>query len=119
LQPYTARILVDNGPAELTILGMSPAFSAASSAQDFTLQVMGVGFTGSSVVRWNGADRPTTVVSSTRLTAAISAADVSALGDYLVTVRDPSYAPGATETPPLVFRVIEVVYTVHLPVVLR
>ena len=119
LQPYTSRILVDNGPAELTILGMSPAFSAVSSAQDFSLQVMGVGFTGSSVVRWNGADRPTTMVSSTRLTATISAADVNALGDYLVTVRDPSYVPGVTETPPLVFHVVEVVYTVHLPVVLR
>ncbi|HMN59341.1 MAG TPA: hypothetical protein PJ988_03205, partial [Anaerolinea sp.] len=55
LQPYTSQVLVDNGPAGLVLLGMSPALTAVSAAQDFTLMVMGVGFTDFSVGRWNGA----------------------------------------------------------------
>jgi len=113
LAPFSSRILVDNGPAGLALLGMQPGMWGASDARDFTLQVMGTGFTSSSVVRWNGADRPTTWVSSTRLNAAISAADVGAVGEYRVTVYDPAHK----ETAPLVFRVVEKVYPVYLPVV--
>ena len=31
LQPFTSKILVDNGPAQLTLLGISPALSAAET----------------------------------------------------------------------------------------
>jgi len=46
----------------------------------FTLTVTGTNFVDGSVVRWNGADRPTTVVSSTQLTAAIGTADLAVAG---------------------------------------
>ena len=51
-----------------------------------TLVVDGTGFVRRSVVRWNGADRPTTFVSRTRLTAQLTAADVAAPGTAQVTV---------------------------------
>jgi hypothetical protein len=46
----------------------------------------------SSVIRWNGADRPTTYVGATQLLAAIPASDVAAAGAAQVTVFTP--APG-------------------------
>ncbi len=45
-----------------------------------------------SVVRWNGADRPTTFVSINRLTAQIPASDLLTAGTAEVTVFSP--APG-------------------------
>ena len=51
-----------------------------------TLVVDGTGFVRRSVVRWNGADRPTTFVSRTRLTAQLTAADVAAPATAQVTV---------------------------------
>jgi hypothetical protein len=119
LQPFTSIILVDNGAAQLTLQGIQPSFSAASEAQDFTLILLGTGFSTNSVVRWNGVARPTVFVNSTRLSAAISAADVSALGDIPVTVWDPIPGPGGTETQPVLFHVVEVVYQGYLPMIGR
>jgi concanavalin A-like lectin/glucanase superfamily protein len=62
----------------------------------FTLTVTGSGFVGASVVLWNGSDRPTTVVSSTRLQAAISASDVALPGTASVTVFTPAPGGGAS-----------------------
>jgi 6-phosphogluconolactonase (cycloisomerase 2 family) len=70
---------------------LSPS-SVIAGAADFSLQVDGSGFVPNSVVRWNGADRPTTFASATRLRAAIGAADVAAAGTAQVTVFNP--APG-------------------------
>ena len=75
----------------------------------------GAGFTANSVVRWNGSDRPTTFVNKTQLTALISAADVSAIGEFPVTVYDP--AGGETEA--IMFYVWEQVLYNYLPVVSR
>ena len=73
------------------ITGLSPA-SAIATGPGFTLTVTGAGFLGTSVVRWNGADRPTTFVSATELTAAIPAGDIATQGMAAVTVVTP--APG-------------------------
>jgi hypothetical protein len=81
--------------------------------------VNGSGFTASSVVRWNGSDRPTTFVSSTRLTAAIAAADVSAIADVPVTVYDPTPTPGGTLTPPIMLHVVKTIFRIYLPAVLK
>jgi len=115
LQPFTSKILVDNGAALLTLQRISPVFFDGSKAADFTLTAYGSGFTTSSVVRWNGSDRLTVFASSTRLTATIDAADVSALGDYPVTVRDPLPAPGGSETAPVTLHVVTTVYDLYLP----
>ena len=52
----------------------------------FTLTVNGSTFGSNSVVQWNGSSRTTTFVSSTQLTAAITAADVATPGNVTVTV---------------------------------
>lgn len=51
-----------------------------------TLTIDGTGFVRRSVVRWNGADRPTTFVNAGRLTAQLGAADVASPGTAQVTV---------------------------------
>jgi len=83
-------------PPTPALTALSPSTVAAGSA-DFTLTVNGSGFVGSSVVRWNGSDRPTTYLSSTtQLNAAISAADVAGGGPFSVTVFTSS---GGTSSP--------------------
>ncbi len=69
----------------------------------FTLTVDGTGFASTSVVRWNGTDRPTTFISASRLTAAIAAADVAAIGTAQVTVFTP--APGGGTSAALTFTI--------------
>jgi len=78
--------------------------SAVAGTGALTLTVNGSGFVAASRVRWNGADRPTTLVSSTQMTAAIAAADVAAAASALVTVFTPS--PGGGTTPPLTFTIV-------------
>src|SRR5215471_8393567 len=74
-----------------TLASITPSSMVAGGAA-FMLTVDGSSFTASSVVDWNGAARPTTYVSAKQLTAAVSAADVSAAGTAQVTVSTP--APG-------------------------
>lgn len=62
----------------------------------FTLAVNGTGFTPCSVVRWDGADRATTFVSATQVTAAIAGADVAASGTRSVTVHTPTPGGGTS-----------------------
>lgn len=74
-----------------TVAGITPT-SATAGGPAFTLTVNGANFVNSSVVHWNGADRPTTYVNGTQLTAAITAADIATAGSASVTVFNP--APG-------------------------
>lgn len=57
-----------------------------AGAPGATLVVDGRGFAFRSVVRWNGADRPTRWVSPTRVTASLTAADVARPGNATVNV---------------------------------
>ena len=70
-----------------------------------TLTVNGSRFVEGSVVRWNGADRTTTYVSATQLTAAILASDVEHPGRVWVNVFTP--APGGGTSSAVSFRVTE------------
>ncbi|MGH9838638.1 MAG: beta strand repeat-containing protein [Blastocatellia bacterium] len=74
-----------------------------AGSPNFTLTVNGVNFVSDSVVRWNGQNRPTTFVSSTRLTAQIPASDVAAGGTAAVTVFTPP--AGGGESNPVSFTV--------------
>ncbi|MCI0400489.1 MAG: IPT/TIG domain-containing protein, partial [Gammaproteobacteria bacterium] len=62
----------------------------------FTLTVNGSNFINGSVVRWNGADRTTTFVSATQLTATIPASDIATAGTAAVTVFTPLPGGGAS-----------------------
>jgi uncharacterized protein (TIGR03437 family) len=72
-----------------TLTSLNPSTVNAGSGA-FTLTVNGTNFIASSVVRWNGADRATTFVSATQLTARINAADVASVGTASVTVFNPA-----------------------------
>lgn len=78
----------DNVRVALTtpaIVSISPTSKVAGTAA-FSLNVYGTNFTGASTVRWNGSNRPTTVVNSGQLTASITAADIASAGSALITV---------------------------------
>jgi DNA-binding beta-propeller fold protein YncE len=94
-------------PTIPTITSLSPTSTTAGGAA-FTLTVFGSNFVSSSVVRWNGSDRPTTFISSSQLTAQISASDIVATGTATVTDFNPGPSGGtsntsnfATNTPPI------------------
>jgi len=70
------------------ITNLNPNLAAAGGAA-FTLIVTGTNFGAGSTVRWNNADRTTTVVSGTQLTASIPATDIAAAGTANVTVVNP------------------------------
>jgi hypothetical protein len=76
---------------------LSPASAVAGSA-GFTLTVNGSGFVTSSVVHWNGAARPTTVVSATQLRATVTAADIATAGSVPVSVVTPAPGGGTSGT---------------------
>jgi YVTN family beta-propeller protein len=79
------------------INSLSPS-CAPQGEQAFNLLVNGVNFVASSVVRWNGSGRPTTFVSSSQLTAQISASDIVAAGMATVTVFNPAPGGGNSNT---------------------
>jgi hypothetical protein len=58
----------------------------------------GTGFLAGSIVRWDGADRPTTYVSRNRLEATVLAADLEEAGSANITVYNPGPG-GGTSTP--------------------
>jgi parallel beta-helix repeat protein len=97
--PRIINGIVDIGADEFagpTITSLSPD-SATAGGPGFTLTVNGTHFvSGSSVVRWNGSDHPTTYVSGTQLTAEITAADIATAGTASVTVFNPDPGGGTS-----------------------
>jgi len=84
------------------VTSLSPA-SIVAGGPAITLTVTGSKFLASSVVRWNGASRPTTFVSATQLQAAIGAADIAVPSAANVSVFTP--APGGGLAAPVAFTV--------------
>ena len=88
-----------NHPAPV-ISSLSPARLRAGATAAVTVTVNGTGFDGSSLVNWNGAARPTTVVTTTQLQAVLSATDVNNAGAAgLISVTNPS--PGGGTSAPV------------------
>jgi YVTN family beta-propeller protein len=86
-----------------TISSLSPSCSPAGEQVlnpnvNGQLLVNGQNFVASSVVRWNGSDRPTTFFSNSQLTAQISASDIAAVGTAGVTVFNPAPGGGSSNT---------------------
>jgi sugar lactone lactonase YvrE len=78
-----------------TVASLSPA-SGMAGGPAFVLTVTGTNFLPASTVRWNGADRATTFLSSTMLAASISAADVAAPATAQISVFNPEPGGGAS-----------------------
>lgn len=96
--PFTVQA-ANPAPAATSL---QPATMAAGSAA-FTLTVNGSSFVNGAIVRWNGSDRETTFVTSSKLTAAIPASDVAAPGTANVVVWNP--APGGGSSQALTFTI--------------
>ena len=81
-----------------TIISLNPSGATVGGA-GFTLGVDGFNSLASSVVQWNGSDRPTTFDSTSGvLTAQISASDIAATGTAAVTVLNPAPGGGTSNT---------------------
>ncbi len=85
--------------ARPTVQSITPPFTAAGRI-NLTLTIDGAGFVPGAVVRWNGAPRPTTFVSSTRLTVALPDSDLVTAGSVAITVSnpEPAQAPSTAVT---------------------
>jgi len=83
-----------------TISGISPNLIQAGSA-DFTLTVSGNGFNENSTINLNTAQLPTTYVSSTQLTATVTASQIAKFGWVAITVSNPSPGGGVSQIVPL------------------
>ena len=68
----------------------------APGSSSFTLTVNGTGFVSGTVVNWNRVARQTTFVSSSRVTAQITGADVANAGTASVSVVNPGPGGGAS-----------------------
>lgn len=86
-------VSVSNGSPKITSLSPN---SVRQSAGTFTLTVNGSGFVPSSVVRWSGTNVATTFISTTQLKAVIPASLFPKLGNYSVTVQNPSPGGGGS-----------------------
>ena len=84
-----------------TIQALFP--SCAPAGEPVQLSLAGLNFVASSVVRWNGSDRPTTMDAINGLLAQISASDVAAAGTAAVTVFNPGSGGGSSK--PLTFTI--------------
>ncbi len=101
---------VSNNPVPVA-LSMSPS-SAAKGGSAFTLTVTGSSFVSSSVVKWNSTSLTTTYVSSTSLTAPITAAMIATAGTATVTVFNPT--PGGGTSAGLAFSIYTTSSNVNL-----
>jgi len=87
-------------PPVVDVFSISPD-SAPAGGPAFTLTITGNNFFPGVITRWNGNDRPTTVLNGTQLTAEISAADIQNNGTAAVTV----FVPGGGISAPITFTI--------------
>lgn len=85
------------------LLSLAPPEGVTEGGPAFVLTVTGGNFLNTSVVRWNGADRPTTFFGDTELRATIPSSDILSPGTAQVTVFTPPPAGGLSN--PLFFLV--------------
>ena len=100
VQTFTVGGPVSSNPVPV-LASLLPA-NATTGGTGFTLTVNGSNFTGGSRVRWNGVDRPTTVVSAAQLTAAIPASDIAASGTAQITAFNPTPGGGTSSAQPFI-----------------
>src|SRR5262249_40357853 len=101
-RPYPSGGACDAGAVEYrpllqTISSLSPA-SANAGRSAFTLTVNGQDFAADMIVRWNGADLSTAFGNSTKLPAAVPAANVAAVGTADIPVYSPTSGLSSTVT---------------------
>jgi hypothetical protein len=100
-----AAIIGSNPVPKITSISSA---SAPAGSSGFQLTLNGQGFTGASVVNWNGSPLLTTYAANSILTASVPTADLSSSGSVSVTVANP--APGGG-----VSNMVSFVVTVPVP----
>jgi uncharacterized protein (TIGR03437 family) len=78
-----------------SVTALSPV-TANTGDPAFTLKVTGARFTSGTVIRWNGQNRPTTLVDSGHATAQIPATDIAGAGRVSITAFNPGVGGGAS-----------------------
>jgi YVTN family beta-propeller protein len=94
---------VTSGPYPTPSINTLNPSGAVAGGASFTLSVYGSNFVAGSKVRWNGTDRPTTVLTNTAANAQIPASEIVATGTATVTVFSP--APGGGISNSLTFTI--------------
>jgi uncharacterized repeat protein (TIGR01451 family) len=102
-----AWAFVLSGPAPV-LVGLNPT-QADVGASGFTLTVNGSNFLQGATVQWNGAPLPTSFVSTSQVTAAVSANLVATAGAIPVTAVNPDGTPAAAATFTVIAPVLSVV----------
>ncbi|MBZ0136588.1 MAG: tandem-95 repeat protein [Planctomycetes bacterium] len=99
--PVSLPFNIDNLVPSLS--GITPDF-AHEGAGSVTIQVDGGNFNSTTVVRFDGADRPTFFINPGRVLAALTSQDTATLsiGTHLIDVRNPSPGGGVTGTLPFI-----------------
>ena len=85
-----------------SITSISPT-STTAGGSNFILTINGSNFVGNSTVQWNGSSTATTFVSSSTITALITAADIATVGTSSITVVNP--APGGGTSGSVIFTI--------------
>jgi hypothetical protein len=93
-------VLTFTATTPIPALGSLSPNSAIAGGATFNMTVTGSNFINTSVVQWNGGNRTTTFVSSTQLTAAITAADIATVGTASVQVFTPTVIFSGTQGVP-------------------
>ena len=86
-------LVIVTPPPTITSLGPTSKFAGDSA---FTLTVNGKDFVNGAKVLWNGSERATTFVDSTKLTAMIPGSDIASVANVEVTVVNPSPGNGTS-----------------------
>lgn len=86
------------------VIALLPSSGATALRPGFTLWVHGRDFVQGARVLWNGAERPATYVSPTRLQVAVSSADVAAAGGITLSVVNPGPGSRVSNTATVVVR---------------
>ncbi len=133
-QPGTVNIRVNNSGVQSNIVGLnvatpgqnpvpsitslSPdwAWSLGAASDEFTLTINGTNFVDGAVVQWNGDDRPTRFISTTKLQATIFGSDQLDPAYDSVIVKNPT--PGGGESSVLTF-IVRPLYQLFIPFVRR
>jgi sugar lactone lactonase YvrE len=101
--PATQSIQINSGSNPVPVIsGFLPAYTNAGGPA-FTLTVNGSAFMANSTVNWGSTALATTYVSSSQLTAQVTASQIATAGIYAITVQTP--APGGGVSSALQFEV--------------
>jgi YVTN family beta-propeller protein len=90
--------ITSGGPSPVPAINSLNPSCASPGGQALNLSLSGANFVASSVVQWNGSDRPTIFVSSNQLSAQISQSDIAAAGTAAVTVFNPPPGGGSSNS---------------------